>query len=121
LVNNFRIDARGPDDLRALDIKFGTKTNKNGQVLVSLGHTKVLTQSYLKLVSPQAGRPQEGFLKFKLDFDSLNQMAEYTSQTNALQEMKIEISNFIEKVLKNSRATDREGLCIISGKLVWSV
>ena len=35
--------------------------------------------------------------------------------------MKIEISNFIEKILKNSRSTDREGLCIISGKLVWSV
>ena len=35
--------------------------------------------------------------------------------------MKIEIQNFIEKVLRSSRATDKEGLCIIQGKLVWSI
>lgn len=35
--------------------------------------------------------------------------------------MRVEISNFIEKVVKSSRATDNEGLCIIQGKLVWSL
>ena len=35
--------------------------------------------------------------------------------------MKIEIQNFIDKIIKSSRVTDREGLCIIQGKLVWSV
>uniref|UniRef100_A0A7S3CKJ4 Exoribonuclease phosphorolytic domain-containing protein n=1 Tax=Strombidium rassoulzadegani TaxID=1082188 RepID=A0A7S3CKJ4_9SPIT len=35
--------------------------------------------------------------------------------------MRIELQNFIEKVVRNSRATDKEGLCIIQGKLVWSV
>lgn len=35
--------------------------------------------------------------------------------------MKIEMQNFIEKVTRSSRATDKEGLCIIQGKLVWSV
>ena len=35
--------------------------------------------------------------------------------------MKIEIQSFIEKITRNSRATDKEGLCIIQGKLVWSV
>lgn len=35
--------------------------------------------------------------------------------------MKVEIQSFIDKITKNSRATDKEGLCIISGKLVWSI
>jgi exosome complex component RRP42 len=35
--------------------------------------------------------------------------------------MRVEISNFIEKVIKSSRATDCEGLCIIQGKLAWSL
>lgn len=35
--------------------------------------------------------------------------------------MKIELQNFIEKVTRSSRAIDKEGLCILSGKLVWSV
>lgn len=48
-------------------------------------------------------------------------MAEFTNQTQTLQEMKIEIQNFIDKIIKSSRVTDREGLCIIQGKLAWSV
>lgn len=35
--------------------------------------------------------------------------------------MKIELQNFIEKITRSSRAIDKEGLCILSGKLVWSV
>lgn len=35
--------------------------------------------------------------------------------------MRIEISNFIDKVIKSSRTTDREGLCIVQGKLVWNL
>jgi exosome complex RNA-binding protein Rrp42 (RNase PH superfamily) len=38
-----------------------------------------------------------------------------------LQEMKVDIALFIDKVLKASRAIDRESLCIIQGKLVWNV
>jgi len=39
LESKFRVDARGPNDLRKIDIKFGcnginNKSNKNGQVLV---------------------------------------------------------------------------------------
>ena len=57
LENDFRVDARGPTDLRNIDIKFGTNTkqnknNKNGQVLLQMGHTKILTQTHLKLCSP---------------------------------------------------------------------
>jgi exosome complex RNA-binding protein Rrp42 (RNase PH superfamily) len=35
--------------------------------------------------------------------------------------MRIELQNFLDKVVRNSRASDKEGLCIIQGKLVWSV
>lgn len=66
-------------------------------------------------------KPQEGFLKYNVEFDSLNHLAEYANQTQTLQEMKIEMQNFIEKITRSSRATDKEGLCIIQGKLVWSV
>lgn len=35
--------------------------------------------------------------------------------------MKVECQNFLDKIVKSSRVTDREGLCIIQGRLVWSV
>ena len=51
----------------------------------------------------------------------MNHSAEFNQQFNTLSEMRIEIQSFIDKVLKSSRATDREGLCIIQGKLAWSL
>ena len=41
--------------------------------------------------------------------------------TTTLQEMRVDITNFIDKVLKSSRAIDRESVCIVQGRLVWSV
>ena len=91
-------------------IKFG---EENGQVLLRLGQTKIVTQSTLKIVSPKPGKPNEGDLKINLEFASLMHSAEYSQQTTTLQEMRIEIASFIDKVIKQSRTTDREGLSII--------
>jgi len=99
-------------------IRFG---RENGQVMVRIGQTKVITQSVLKIISPRAGKPNEGDLKINIDFAALGHSAEFNQQTNTISEMRVEISNFIDKVLKSSRATDREGLCIIQGKLAWSL
>ena len=73
------------------------------------------------MVSPRPGKPNEGDLKITLDFGSLMHSAEYAQQANTLSEMRIEISSFIDKVLKQSRTTDREGLSIIQGKLAWNL
>lgn len=80
-----------------------------------------MTSSSLKIVSPKPAKPNEGELRFNVDFASLTHSAEYFQQGRTLQEMKFEISNFIEQVVRNSRATDNEGLCIIQGKLAWSL
>ncbi len=89
--------------------------------MVNIGQTKVVTQSVLKIISPKIGKPNEGEIKIQVEFTSLGHSAEFNQQTSTLSEMRIEIANFIDKVLKSSRATDREGLCIIQGKLAWSL
>ena len=78
-----------------------------------MGQTKIVTQSTLKMVSPKPGKPNEGDLKITCEFASLLHSAEFFQQTTTLSEMRIELSSFIDKVLKQSRATDREGLSII--------
>ena len=124
-----RVDARTRSEPRMLrEIELGGKWEdcvrfgqENGQCLLKVGQTKVVTQSSLKIITPKVGKPNEGEIKFNVEFASLSHSAEFNQQTNTLSEMKIEISNFIDKVLKSSRATDREGLCIIQGKLAWSL
>lgn len=51
----------------------------------------------------------------------MTHQAEYTGMISHLQEMRVDISRFIDKVLKSSRAIDRESLCIVQGRLVWQV
>lgn len=78
-----------------------------------MGRTHILTQASLKLVSPSPNKPNEGFFRFNTEFSSLMHSAEYTSSTMTLSEMRVDITRFIDKVLKSSRATDRESLCIV--------
>lgn len=89
--------------------------------MVQIGHTKVVTHSVLKIICPKTQKPNEGEFKFNVEFTSLMHQAESAQQTTTLSEMRIEIASFIEKVIKSSRATDAEGLCIIQGKLAWSL
>lgn len=51
----------------------------------------------------------------------MTHQAEYTGMVSHLQEMRVDISRFIDKVLKSSRAIDRESLCIVQGRLAWQV
>ena len=127
IKGNCRIDARTCTESRLLKRNFQTEKQRirfgveNGQSCVQIGHTKVITQSSLKIICPKPSKPNEGEIKFNIEFSSSLHSAEYNQQTNTLSEMRVEIGNFIEKVVKSSRATDAEGLCIIQGKLAWSL
>jgi exosome complex RNA-binding protein Rrp42 (RNase PH superfamily) len=90
-------------------------------VLLKIGKTAIIGQTSMKLTNPTSGREKEGFIKYQVEFDSVHHLAEFANQTHTLSEMKFELQNFIEKVIRSSRATDKEALCIISGKLVWSI
>lgn len=110
IKGKFRVDTRGLFDYRPIDVRFG---EENGQVFLKMGRTQILSSSSLKLVSPQPGKPNEGFFKFGIEFSSLQHAAEYVGATNSLAEIRVDITRFIDKILKSSRATDRESLCIV--------
>ena len=118
ISSGFRVDARGLCDLRPVEVRFG---EENGQVLLKVGRTHVAAQASLKLVSPQPGKPNEGFFRFNVELSSLQHQADFVNGVSALNEMRVDLSRFIDKVLKASRATDRESLCIVQGRLVWSL
>ena len=68
IKSDFRVDARGRQAFRHLDIRFGTS---NGQAMLKLGRTQVATQASLKLMQPQGSKPNEGNFKFNVEFSSL--------------------------------------------------
>ena len=44
--------------------------------MVQIGHTKVVTQSVLKIICPKVQKPNEGEFKFNVEFTSLMHQAE---------------------------------------------
>ena len=60
-------------------------------MLIKLGQTKVLTQSSLKIVNPKESRPNEGDIRFNVEFAALSHSAEFNQSTNTLGEMRIEV------------------------------
>lgn len=91
LLRSAELAAKGSKSKQGMivdQIRFGSE---NGQVLLKMGQTKVITQSHLKIICPRAGKPNEGDLKAKIEFSSLNHSAEFNQQTNTLSEMRIEL------------------------------
>lgn len=80
-----------------MNLKFGPA---NGQALLKIGRTQVYASSYIKLVQPQGGKPNEGFYKFNVEFSSLLHGCEQAGMTMPLQDMRVDLSRFLDKVLK---------------------
>lgn len=111
-----RIDSRAPMESREIVINRG---QLNGQADVFVGRSSVRTTVTGEITPPSSDRPNEGRLFFNVELgmaldsttgDTIRPRADATS-----------VSNFVERVLKGSKAVDTESLCILGGKSVWSV
>eukprot|EP00741_Cyanophora_paradoxa_P014290 tig00020780_g13782.t1 len=110
-----RLDGRRPFDYRKIRITFGTDT---GLAEVQLGQTRVTAVVSAEIVEPYPDRPTEGFLSFNVE---LSPMAHPSFEPGRPSEFAVELGRIIERGLREARAIDTEGLCIVAGKKVWSV
>ncbi|KAL9261323.1 Exosome complex component RRP45B-like protein [Drosera capensis] len=91
VLSEFRLDGRGLYDSRNLNIKFG---------------------------KPYRDRPNEGTLSI---FTEFSPMADPSSEPGRPGESAIELGRIIDRGLRESKAVDTESLCVLAGKLVWSI
>ena len=99
LKSGLRLDGRGLLDHRNLSISFGFAL---GSVELSLGNTKIQSKVTATLEEPKKERPQEGFLKFKVDLSVMD----YDKQANSVyhkEKYSNEISKLLEKIIKGSK------------------
>ncbi|XP_021771004.1 exosome complex component RRP45A-like isoform X2 [Chenopodium quinoa] len=71
-----------------------------------------------QLVQPYRDRPNEGSLNIYTEFSP---MADPSFEAGRPGESAIELGRIIDRGLRESRAVDTESLCVLAGKLVWSV
>ncbi|KAI7752432.1 hypothetical protein M8C21_033270 [Ambrosia artemisiifolia] len=115
LVSDIRVDGRRPFDYRNLTIRFGSE---DGSSEVQLGKTQVLAFVTGQLVQPYRDRPNEGSFAIYTEFSP---MADPSFEPGRPGDSAIELGRIVDRGLRESRAVDTESLCVIAGKVVWSI
>ncbi|KAF8412754.1 hypothetical protein HHK36_000724 [Tetracentron sinense] len=118
LLADLRVDGRRPFDYRRLTIKFGRQVLEDGSSEVQLGQTHVMGFVTSQLVQPYRDRPNEGSLSIYTEFSP---MADPSFEAGRPGEFAVELGRIIDRGLRESRAVDTESLCVLAGKLVWSI
>lgn len=112
-----RTDGRGV--LVARDVRVARVPGSNGVVEVAVGDTRCVAATHAEVVAPAPERPSEGFFAFLVDFSPMASPA-YELQAGVVRR-QADVARVVERAVRQGRALDVEGLCILAGRKVWSV
>ncbi len=113
-----RIDDRGPDSYRSLQIQVGLIEKANGSAQVWLGKSKVLAGIKVEAGTPFADTPEEGVLTVNAE---LVPLASPLFEAGPPGETAIELSRVVDRGIRESKAIDMKSLVIQKGKKVQVV
>ena len=100
-----REDGRLFDEIRELKIEF---PGDWGNCILTLGSTSVNATVQMKLVVPSEHKPKHGFIQVVIRGDVPKFIQE-------------EVTNNLLNLIKKGKVITTESLCIIQGKVVWSL
>ncbi|OAF57188.1 hypothetical protein VC83_05939 [Pseudogymnoascus destructans] len=115
LEDNLRLDGRGFDDARDVEITFG---DAYGSVDVQMGKTRVLATISCSLSPPSPPRPFDGIFTLTTEFSP---MATPTVDPSRPSPPETLLARLLDKTLRRSAALDTESLCLLAGKSVWAI
>lgn len=116
LKQNLRLDGRKFDQFRDVDIKLGKEL---GDVIITMGGTKVHCKVSAEITQPYDDRPFEGIFIISTELSPM--AGPQFENGNNTGESEIMISRLIEKAVRRSSALDLETLCIVAGSKCWSL
>eukprot|EP00929_Paragymnodinium_shiwhaense_P111719 TRINITY_DN80008_c0_g1_i1.p1 TRINITY_DN80008_c0_g1~~TRINITY_DN80008_c0_g1_i1.p1 ORF type:complete len:457 (+),score=133.17 TRINITY_DN80008_c0_g1_i1:114-1484(+) len=112
---NVRIDGRALTAYRRFGLRFGAA---HGEVEVNFGPSRAFAVCSGEIVTPPPERPNEGRITFHAEFGPIASPGFEVGRPSV---QATTVSNFIERLLKGSKAIDAEALCIVGGQKVWSI
>ncbi|KAF2431777.1 hypothetical protein EJ08DRAFT_678230 [Tothia fuscella] len=115
LRQGLRLDGRGQDVYRELEISFG---EEYGVVDVRLGKTRIVARISCEVVAPYPDRKFDGVFVISTEFSPMASPAFEVGRQN---QDEIILSRILEKAIRRSSALDTESLCIIAGSKCFSL
>ena len=113
-----RIDERGPESYRPIQIQVGLIEKANGSAQVHLGKSKVLAGIKVQTGTPFPDTPDEGVLTVNAE---LVPLASPSFEAGPPSEAAIELSRVVDRGIRESKALDMKSLVLQKGKTVQVV
>ena len=110
-----RIDGRGLEDYRELEIKTNVIEKAEGSAWVKLGNTQVLVGIKVDMGEPFPDLPEKGVMTTNIE---LVPLASPTFEPGPPDENAIELARVVDRGIRESQAIELEKLAIVPGKLV---
>jgi len=113
-----RVDKRGVDEFRKLDIEYSPIEKPEGCAKVTLGDTVVMAGVKVGFGRPFPDRPGEGVLMVNAE---LSPISSPDFETGPPSEGAIELARVVDRGIRESKSIDLKKLCIEEGEKVWMV
>lgn len=113
-----RLDGRGVDEMRELKIETGLIEKANGSAKVSLGNTQIVAGVKIATGTPFPDTPNKGLLVVNAEVLPL---ASPYAEAGPPDEDAIELARVVDRGVRESEMVDLTELCLIAGKVVYTV
>jgi exosome complex component RRP42 len=118
LGKKIRIDGRGLEDYRNLEITYDVSKNAEGSARTKIGETEVIAGVKMEIGTPYPDNPDEGTIIVSAEFLPLAN-PEFESGPPSVE--SIELSRVVDRGIRESGALDFKKLCIKEGEKIWMV
>ncbi|OWK02780.1 hypothetical protein Celaphus_00010626 [Cervus elaphus hippelaphus] len=114
---DLRVDGRGCEDYRCVEVETDVVSNTSGSARVKLGHTDILVGVKAEMGTPKLEKPNEGYLEFFVDC-SASATPEFEGRGG--DDLGTEIANTLYRIF-NKSSIDLESLCISPREHCWAL
>jgi len=111
-----RLDGRGPDEYRRVQVEPGFVTTADGSALVRIGDTAVLAGIKLEPGKPFPDTPNAGVLTTNAELIPLSSPV---FEPGPPQPGAIEVSRVVDRAIRAAEAIDLTRLCVTPGEKTW--
>lgn len=112
-----RLDGRGLNEYRQIDLNIGIVEKAEGSAWIRLGKTEVVVGVKLELGAPYPDSPNEGVLKVSAQ---LTPLAAPEFEASRLEDA-VELARVVDRGIRSAHCIKLEELCLVEGERVWIV
>jgi exosome complex component RRP42 len=118
LKSGIRLDGRGLEDLRNIEIEANVIETAEGSCRIKCGMTEVIVGVKLSVGTPFGDTPDDGVLMVGAELLPLSN-PDFESGPPSIE--SIEVARVIDRGIRESKVIDTKALCITKGEKVWMV